>query len=67
MLSREERKEMLEDAKSRRRREFFRLGQVKYETIGSLDEYISFLDSVQKVFSPFKTLTYHTITKNNKL
>ena len=65
-LSREEKEEMLEDAKSDRRREEFRAGR-KNRTILSMDEYISFLDSVQKIFSPFKISFRPTPTALNKL
>ncbi len=67
MLSRQEKTEMLNDAKSRCRKESFRLEQIKYKTITSFDEYISFLDSVQEIFPPFKTLFHPTSTALNKL
>lgn len=67
MLSREEKKEMLEDAKSKRRRELFRVGRKQDKPIASMDEYISFLDAVQKIFSPFKSSSRPTPTAHNKL
>lgn len=67
MLSKEEKMEMLNDAKSRCRRKLFQPGQVKHKAVASLDEYISFLDSVQRIFSPFKISFHPTITKINKL
>jgi len=66
MLSKEEKKEMLEDAKNKWRRKDFEIANDK-PPAKSFDAYISFLDSVQKIFSPFKILPGHTITKFNKL
>ena len=66
MLSDREKKEMLIDAgSSRRRGSFDHSRSMKYAV--SIDDYISFLDDVQKIFSPFKISTYRTITKLNKL
>lgn len=67
MLSKEERIEMLKDAKSKQRKKFFRIGQENKTVKTSLDEYLSFLDSAQKIFSPFKISTKPTLTKFNKL
>ena len=67
MLSKEEKQEMLRDAKSKRRREFFRIARKKKTAKASFDEYLSFLKSVQKIFSPFKIPTNPTLTKFNKL
>jgi hypothetical protein len=67
MLSPEEKSEMLEDAKSRSRRLAFDAGQKIRARSMSLDEYISFLDSVQKMFTPFKISTQPTIANINKL
>ena len=67
MLSKEEKKEMLMDAKSNRRRKFFQLATKKRAAKISFDEYLSFLDSVQKIFSPFKTSSNTTLAKFNKL
>lgn len=66
MLSDREKKEMLEDARSARRRKDFESSR-SVKDITSLDEYISFLDDVQKIFSPFKISSQRTITKFNKL
>ena len=66
-LIKEEKKEMLTDARSKRRREFFQRGTEKKTTKISFDEYLSFLDSVQKIFSPFKTPADPTLAKFNKL
>lgn len=67
MLSREEQKEMSEDARSKRRRDSFRAGRIKDKVLISLDEYISFLDSMQEIFSPFKISRHPTPTALNKL
>ena len=67
MLSNEEKQEMLIDAKSDRRRSDFRSGAPSGIPRGSIDEYIDFLDSVQKIFSPFKISTKPTLAKFNKL
>ena len=67
MLSEEEKREMLEDAKSKRRRENFRAAKDRNSIATSFDAYISFLDSMQKIFSPFKIPSRRTITKFNRL
>jgi len=67
MLSKDEKREMLRDAKSKQRKKLFQIGRENKTPKTSFDEYISFLDSVQKIFSPFKISTNPTITKFNKL
>lgn len=67
MLSEEEKREMLEDAESAKRRENFRVGRERPSPPESLDEYISFLQSVQKLFGPFKISQQPTIASANKL
>ncbi len=67
MLSNEEKREMLEDAKSKTRRRYFRLARKESISITSLDDYISFLNSVQKIFAPYKISKSPTPTKFNKL
>ena len=67
MLSDEEKREMLKDVKSKTRREHFRFARKKDFPPYSLDEYILFLNSVQKIFGPFKISKQPTITKFNKL
>lgn len=67
MLSSEEKREMLEDSKSQVRRKNFGFARDKNLSFDSFDDYLSFLQSVQKVFSPFKSSRRHTITKYNKL
>jgi len=67
MLSKEEKREMVKDAKSKHRKRLFQIGRENKTSKTSFDEYISFLDSVQKIFSPFKISTSPTLTKFNKL
>jgi len=67
MLSREEKKEMLEDARSEIRRNNFREARENATEDMSLDEYLSFLDSVQKIFKPFTISRRTTPTEFNKL
>ena len=67
MLSEEEKKEMLEDARNQKRKINFREGKKYAFNSISFDKYISFLDSVQKIFGPFKLSRKPTITKFNKL
>ncbi|MCX5667147.1 MAG: hypothetical protein NTY34_02405 [Candidatus Omnitrophica bacterium] len=67
MLSSEEKREMLEDAKNKRRGEDFITAKEKNPAAVSFDIYISFLDSMQKIFSPFKITSSRSITKLNKL
>jgi len=67
MLSREEKKEMLADAKSKRRKRAFQRAAGKNRAKASFDEYLSFLDSVQKIFGPFKTSFNPTPASFNKL
>lgn len=67
MLSKEEKEEMLRDAKNKRRKRFFQIGRENKTPKTSFDEYLSFLDNVQKIFSPFKISTSPTITKFNRL
>ena len=65
-LSEEEKKEMLEDGKSIKRRDDFRFGRTLNGEI-SFDEYLHFLNDVQEIFSPFPVSRKPTITKYNKL
>ena len=67
MLSKEEKREMLQDALSASRRASFRKGKSTKDEPLSLDEYISFLDGVQKVFSSFKVSSRQTVTRKNRL
>jgi hypothetical protein len=67
MLSREEKKEMLQDAKNKRRGKDFETAKSSKPQARSFDVYLAFLDSVQKIFSPFKASTRPTLTKFNRL
>ena len=67
MLSNEERKELLEDAKSAKRRSNFRLARTSFGKTNSIDEYFQFLQNIQDIFTPFDIPTNPTITKFNKL
>lgn len=68
MLSPEEKKEMLADAKSlNRRKDFAKAKNLTSKKRPSLDEYISFLISIQKIFPSSLPLAKQTITKLNKL
>ena len=67
MLSKEEKREMIRDAKSKHRKRLFQIGRERKMPKVSFDEYLSFLDSVQKIFSPFKISNNPTLAKFNKL
>jgi hypothetical protein len=67
MLSEQEKKEILEDAQKEFRRNSCRFTKEKNIDIISFDDYLLFLDSVQKIFSPFAVSNHKTITKFNKL
>ena len=67
MLTNEEKREILKDAKNKTRRKNFRFAKEYSEKPQSLDEYISFLNSVQIIFNPFIISHRPTITKSNKL
>lgn len=67
MLSKKEREEMLQDAKNNVRRQHFRIKREIHTQADSFDEYISFLNSVQEIFSPFTDYNHPTQTKFNKL
>ena len=66
MLSDEEKKEMLEDGLSPSRRKDFRLCNELKPNI-TLDDYVKFLDDVQKVFGQFKISQKITRCDLNKL
>ncbi|MBU1870105.1 MAG: hypothetical protein KJ818_06520 [Candidatus Omnitrophica bacterium] len=65
MLSEEEKREMLEDALSKARRDDFRLAGRDSKGI-SFDSYLSFLNNIQKVFSAFQISRYRALTELNK-
>ena len=67
MLSEKEKKEMLEDALSQKRRQEFIAGeQSKPKRPMSLDDYIAFLMAVQKI-KPFEHVRKVTCTEKNIL
>lgn len=67
MLSEQEKKEILEDAKSKYRRQNFSFAKEKIKDTISFEEYLAFLDNLQHIFSPFVVSEHKTITKFNKL
>jgi hypothetical protein len=66
MLSAQEKKEMLVDGESLSRRADFRAAQRRPPLL-SLDDYLHFLASVQKIFGPFRICRRPTLTAGNKL
>ena len=66
MLDDIEKQEMLEDAMSIRRRDDFRYSS-RIPINLSFDEYLKFLDDLQKIFGPFPVSQKITKTENNKL
>jgi N-dimethylarginine dimethylaminohydrolase len=66
MLSEQEKKEMLQDARNTARRDSFRATGLKVIRI-SFDEYIKALDELQCIFSAFKPSAYIAPTSLNKL
>ncbi len=67
MLSSDEKKEMLKDAQNPARRAHFQQAGERGKHIPSFDAYIAFLNSIQKIFGPFKIPADPTSTTNNKL
>ncbi|MFC1698728.1 hypothetical protein ACFL1I_02045 [Candidatus Omnitrophota bacterium] len=67
MLSNKEKKEMLEDANNTERRAQFRFGKSKNRGLDSIDEYLLFLNSVQRVFAPIKIFKQPAPTEKNRL
>jgi hypothetical protein len=67
MLSEEEKKEMLEDAKSESRRSAFSATKNMNNNRLSFDEYLAFLMEMQYIFSPFPVSRHKTNTEFNKL
>lgn len=65
MLSEDEKKEMLEDAASRLRCKHFRATKIKQNL--SFDDYLVFLDNIQKFFSQFPVSYKITHTEFNRL
>jgi len=67
MLSDEEKREMLQDATSDVRRQNFRAIKEKDKQLMPFDDYLLFLDTIQKIFLPFKISHHITHAKFNKL
>ena len=67
MLSNEEKREMLDDAKSALRRDNFRAANKIDKRPFSFDDFLLFLENIQKIFPPFKISRHITHTKLNKL
>jgi hypothetical protein len=67
MLSKREKSEMLEDAKSNARRKNFRFVREKMGHSISFEEYMRFLNEIQKAFAPLGPIKDITITKFNRL
>ena len=67
MLSKEEKKEIIQDALSKRRHLNFRKSSLSQKPQCTLDEYIEFLMQIQEIFSPFSINKNKTNTQFNKL
>lgn len=61
-----EKREMLEDASDLKRRDDFRFSS-RIPANLSFDEYLKFVDDLQKIFGPFPVSDKITKTENNKL
>jgi hypothetical protein len=66
MLSDQEKIEIIEDARDDSRRQNFRSTKGSGDTI-LFDDYLVFLDSMQRIFSPFIISRHKTITRFNRL
>lgn len=64
MLTKEEKREMLEDAKNMTRRQDFRA--LRGKDFISFDQYLIFLNDIQEIFGPFKESRQATKTSLNK-
>jgi len=67
MLTNEEKKEMLEDARSDARRKAFAVCANQRQRAVSFDDYFSFLEDIQEIFGPFPISTKISPTANYKL
>ncbi len=68
MLTKEEKKEMVADARDTCRRDDFRsVKKIDSKTSVSLDSYIKFLDDIQAIYGPFKFSRNPISSSNNKL
>ena len=66
MLDDIEKRELLEDANNLERRDDFRFSS-RIPINLSFDEYLKFVDDLQKIFGPFPVSTKITETRFNKL
>ena len=66
MFPDEHRDEWIADARSEARRRAFRAAQRKTDPLG-LDELLAFLDSIQRIFGPWKVSRRKTLSALNKL
>jgi hypothetical protein len=64
MLTKEEKKEMLEDAKNKARRQDFRA--LKSKDLISFDQYLIFLNNIQEIFGTLEASRQPTKTSLNK-
>jgi len=68
MLSRKEKEELLRDSHSlRRRKNFASIKKTYAQGPRSLDEYIGYLMSLQRIFAPFLIFREATVARFNKL
>ena len=67
MLTKEEKEELLLDGRSAKRRDEFSRAREALKAGRPLDEYVSFLDAVQKVFRPPEVSRKETSAKLNRL
>lgn len=68
MLSEQEKREMLQDGLSQKRREALSWSRnIPSESSLSLDDFIKFTSSIQKIFSISTISSKKTITKSNQL
>ena len=67
MLSRQEKEEMLADARDTKRRDDFRRCRRLNSRPLSFEEYLKFLNDIQRLFAPFALCRRPMITVKNKL
>lgn len=67
MLSKEEKQEMLKDARSQSRRKAFSFDRLKKNPTLKFEDYLDLLNDIQNIFAPFIISKRITITKSNKL
>jgi hypothetical protein len=67
-MNERDKREFVEDGLSPKRKEHFEAASLKIRpSLMSLDEYIHFLDDLQRVFPPLPVSREKTVTKFNKL